>query len=296
MEKVKKKKSLTTFDIVTFILLICFALLCLYPFWYVIVGSLNNGKDYLRGGVNLWPRLFSLDNYIYVFNDSRLWIGFRVSTIRTIIGTITGLLFTATVSYAMSRKDLPCRNIIFWFMLFTMFFGAGMIPYYLVLKLLNLIDTFAVYIIPSLFNVFHMIIIMNYFKDVPSEMHEAAEIDGAKELQIYLKVYLPLAKPVLATVCLWLAVGHWNSYFDSMVYTNSSDLQTLQLFLVKLIKEANLAASDANVALPSNITQSTVVATVRYAAIVISSAPILFVYPFVQKYMGKGIMLGSLKG
>lgn len=286
----------TTFDVINYVLMTFIALVCLYPFWYVIVGAFNDGSDYMRGGVYLWPRSLSLNNFTMVFNDNRLLVGFKNTLARTFLGTVTGTLFTATVAYGMSRKDLPFKKIIYWINLFTMFFGGGLIPYFLVLKQLGLINSFWVYIIPALYSVFNMIIIMNFFKDIPEEIHESGTIDGASEFRIFYTLYLPLSTPVLATVALWVGVGHWNSFFDSMVYTTSANLQTLQLFLVKLIKEASMTQGEAASRVPAQVAKTVSITTLRYAAIVVSTVPILCIYPFLQKFLAKGIMLGSLKG
>lgn len=284
------------FDYINLILMILIALLCIYPIIYVIAGAFNEGIDYMRGGIYLFPRKFSLDNFRMVFNDTRLAVGFRVTITRTIIGTITGTLFTAFVAYGMSRKDLPCRNAIYWFNIFTMFFGGGLIPTYLVFNKLGLIDNFAVYIIPALYSVFNMIVFSNFFKEIPEEIHESGAIDGANEFQIFFRLYLPLSGPVLATIALWIGIGHWNSFFDSMVYTSSENLQTLQLFLVKLIKEAAMAQGEAASRVPAQVVRTTSITTIRYAAITISTVPIFVVYPFIQKYLSKGVIIGAVKG
>ena len=228
--------------------------------------------------------------------DSRLWIGFRVTIARTVICTITHVLFTAMVAYAMSRNDLPFRTAIYWFNMFTMFFGGGLIPFYILLKQLKLINTFWVYVIPGLYSVYNMIICANYFRSIPDEIHESALIDGASEFKIFYKLYLPLSTPVLATIALWVGVGHWNAFFDSMVYTTKRELQTLQLYLYKMIKTSEFVSTADMGGLPSAVQSNITATTVRYATIVISTVPILCIYPFLQRFLTKGIMLGSLKG
>ena len=200
------------------------------------------------------------------------------------------------VSYGMSRKDLPFGKQIYWFNLFTMFFGGGLIPYYLVLKTYGMINSFSVYIIPCVYSVFNMIIFSNFFKEIPEEIHESAVVDGAGEFTIFGRLYLPLSKPVLATIALWVAVFHWNSFFDSMIFTTDANLQTLQLVLVKLIREASVAQGEAATRVPAQVLKTTSIVTIRYAAIVISSIPIFAIYPFIQKHLVKGVMLGSVKG
>lgn len=283
-------------DYLIIAVMVLFTLICLYPFWYVIVGSFNSGSDYLRGGVLFWPREFSLENYQVVMVDSRLWIGFRVTIVRTIVTTICHLLFTSMVAYAMSRNDLPGRTAIYWYFMLTMFFGGGLIPFYLLLKQLRLLNTFWVYVIPNMFSVYNMIIISNYFRSIAGEIHESAVMDGASEFTIYRKLYLPLSKPVLATVTLWVGVGQWNSFFDSMVYTTDRNLQTLQLFLYKMIKTSEFTSKAEMGGLPSDLVSSISTTNVRYATIVVSTIPILCLYPFLQRFLAKGIMLGSLKG
>lgn len=284
------------FDYINVLLMLIVALVSLYPFYYVVIGAFNQGADYMRGGVFLYIRKFSLDNFVMIFNDDRLLVGLRVTILRTVIGTVTGTFFTAMVAYGMSRKDLPFRSPIYWFNIFTMFFGGGLIPYFMVLKGLHLINSFAVYIIPCLYSVFNMIIFQNFFREIPEEMHEAATIDGAGEFRIFSMLYLPLSMPAVATVALWVGVWHWNSFFDSMVFTTSPQLQTLQLYLIKLIKEAAVSQGQAASHVPAQVASTTSIVTIRYAAIVVSTVPILVLYPFLQKYLAKGIMLGSLKG
>ena len=295
----KKKSKLNAnngWDYLIIGFMVIFALLCVYPFWYVVIGSLSDGSDYMRGGIYVLPRVWSIQNYQVTMVDSRLWIGFRVTIARTFICTITHVLFTSMVAYAMSRNDLPARGVIYWFNMFTMFFGGGLIPFYILLKQLKLINTFWVYVIPGLYSVYNMIICSNYFRSIPLEIHESATIDGASEFKIFYKLFLPLSTPVLATVALWVGVGHWNAFFDSMVYTTKRELQTLQLYLYKMIKTSEFVSSADMGGLPSDVTTNITSTTVRYATIVISTIPILCIYPFLQRFLAKGIMLGSLKG
>ncbi len=292
----KKRNSIGAFDYFNYIFLIMFCLITLYPFIYILAGSFNQGNDYMRGGVYFLPRVFSLDNYTMIFYDKRLIYGFQNTIARTVIGTLTGLIFTAMVSYGMSRKDLLFAKQIYWFNLFTLFFSGGLIPYFLLLKTLGLINSFWVYIVPCLYSVFNMIIFSNFFREIPEEIHESAVVDGANEFVIFWKIYLPLSKPAVATITLWLGVFHWNSFFDSMIFTTKPQLQTLQLFLVKLIKEASLAQGEAATKVPAQVMSKVSITTIRYAAIVVSSIPIIMVYPFMHKYLVKGAMLGSVKG
>lgn len=287
------KIRMSAFDVVLYIFMGAFILITIYPVWYAIVGSFNEGQDFLNGGVWLWPRKFTLTNYIVVFNDNRLWKALLITVLKTVIGTVTGLTFTSIVAYAMSRKELKGRNFFYSANLFTMFFGGGLVPYFLVICAVGLYDTFLVYIIPALYSVYNMIVISSFFASVSNELHEAAKIDGASEFRTLFSIYIPLSTPVLATVALWLAVGHWNGYFGTLVYTRGTDLMTLQYYLLKLIKESSMPDQGD---LPSYMYEQLSSQTVSYSAMVIATLPVLCVYPFLQRFFTKGIAIGSLKG
>ena len=287
-------KRLDWFNIVNYTLLAIFCLITIYPIYFVLIGSFNEGNDYMRGGIYLFPREFSLSNYSVVLQDERLYTGMKISVLRTVIGTVTSILFTAMVSYAMSRKNLIGRGPYYWLHLFTLFFNGGLIPYFLVLKNIYLINSFWVYIIPSLFSVFNMIIFNSFFREIPEELHESATVDGAGEFRIFWSMFIPLSVPVLATVALWNAVYHWNSFFDAMIFTTNKDLMPLQLFLMKMIREADVISNSQYI--PPQVKKSISVQTIRMAAIMISTVPILCVYPFLQRYFVTGFMVGSLKG
>ncbi len=288
-------RSLNWFDCLLIVFFVVFSLLTLFPLWYVVVGSFNNGVDYTAGGVWFWPRRFTLDNYVIVVNDLRIWKGFLVTVLRTVIGTVGSLLFISLVSYAMSRRELRFRNFFYYFNIFTMFFGGGLIPTFLVIKMLGLLDSFWVYIVPGIYSVYNMIIMLGFFRGIPAELREAAYVDGAGEYKIFFQIYLPLSKPVLATVGLWTIVGHWNTYIDAMYYVTNPDLYPLQYVLMRIVNETSTPSSSTT-SLPPSIFENVTAKTVSYAAIVVSVVPILCVYPFLQKYFTKGVIVGSLKG
>lgn len=287
-------KRFDLFTICNYAFLAIFCLVTIYPVYFVLIGSFNDGNDYMRGGIFLFPREFSLANYQVVLQDDRLYTGFKISILRTVIGTVTSVFFTAMVAYAMSRKNLIARGPYYWIHLITLFFGGGLIPYFLVLKNLHLINSFWVYVIPTLFSVFNMIIFSSFFREIPEEIHESATVDGAGEFRIFLALFIPLSAPVLATVALWNAVGHWNSFFDAMIFTTKGDLMPLQLFLMKMIREADVISNSQYV--PPQVQKKISVQTIRMAAIMISTVPILLVYPFLQRFFVTGFMVGSLKG
>ena len=201
------------------------------------------------------------------------------------------VLFTAIVAYAMTSKHLRCKKAYYWIFIFTMFFSGGIVPMYLLLRIIGLYETFWVYIIPSIFSVYNMIIISNFYKGIPDSLYEAAELDGAGELRIWALIYMPLSKPVLATVSLWIAVDHWNSYMGTMLYTQAGEWTiTLQYYLKQLINEASGVGSG------SEYSGVVTARTISYAGIIVALIPIMCVYPFIQKHFTKGIMIGSLKG
>lgn len=288
----KEKKKL--FDWINVTLLLLFAALSVYPLIYVLAGSFNEGADYIKGGVYFIPRVFTLMNYEQVFGDTRLWYSFGVTILRTVVGTLTGVLFTAIVAFAMSRKSLIGRNWIYRFFIFTMFFGGGLIPYFWVINLLGLYDNFLVYIIPGLFSVYNMLVFVNFFKTIPEEIHESAVMDGASEFRIFFSIILPLSGPVISTVGLWIAVGHWNSFFDTMIYTSNENLWSLQYYLMKVVNEASMPPNMAG--LPTEILNKIAPETISLAAIIVSVIPIFVLYPLILKTLTKGVVVGSLKG
>jgi len=289
----KNRIRMTSFDWINYVFFALLALLMLYPFWFILVGSFSDGIDYSFGGVWLFPRKFSLLNFKFILTDSRLLIAYKNTIIRTLVGTVCGLGFTSLVAYAMSRSDLPGKKFFRAINVFTMFFSGGFIPYYLIINSIGLYDSFLVYILPALYSVSNMIIISSFFKEIPNEFHEAAIMDGASEFRIWWQIYMPLSKPILATVALWLAVGHWNAYFNTMVFTQNPNLITLQYYLLKVIKESSMPSGDFLSAAELEQINST---TVSYAAIVIATLPILFVYPIISKNFINDLKDGGIKG
>lgn len=291
----KKRKSklfrMHWADWVIYIFLALFAVITFYLLWYVIIGAFSNGQMYASGGVFLIPKGFTFANFEVIFQDSEFWTSFRNTVFRTAVGIVAELLFTALVAYAMTSKHLRCKKAYYWIFIFTMFFSGGIVPMYLLFRILGLYDTFWVYILPSIFSVYNMIIISNFYKGIPESLYEAAELDGAGELRIWALVYMPLSKPVLATVALWIAVDHWNSYMGTMLYTQAGEWTiTLQYYLKQLINEASGVSSG------SEYSDLVTAKTISYAGIIVALIPIMCVYPFIQKHFTKGIMVGSLKG
>lgn len=290
---VKKKRKMQAFDYINYIILIFCALLAFYPLYYVLIGSFSNGDAYMQGRVFLVPRKFTLSNYKVILSDQTLWYALRNTLIKTIVGTASSLIFTSIVAYALSRKNLKGRKIFRALNLFTMFFSGGLIPYFVLINYLGLFDNFLVYIIPSLYSVYNMIIISSFFTNISNDLHESAYLDGANEFQIFYKIYIPLSKPILATIVLWTAVAHWNSYFTTMIYSNGQEnMITLQYYLMGVINKASYSTGGVDSSILEEVTSQ----TVSFAAIIVATLPILFVYPFIQKYFTTGNQLGATKG
>ncbi|MCQ2595335.1 MAG: carbohydrate ABC transporter permease [Treponemataceae bacterium] len=274
-------------------LLICF--ICLYPVWYTIVISFNDATDALRGHIYFWPRKWSIESYRTVFQDKTIMRAFFITVLRTVIGTVTSVFFTAMVGYAFSKKHIMGHKVYMILGTITMFFSGGLIPTFIILKNLGLYNNFLVYILPSLFGFYNMIIFMTYFRDMPAGLEESAKLDGCNDMVIFVRIILPLSMPVVATIALFNGVGHWNDYFTGVMYINNAALQPIQTYLYRIV--ASASASKSVVAMPAGFTAQQVSSTsVRLATMVVTTFPIMCVYPFLQKYFVKGFMVGSIKG
>lgn len=294
----RHRPRLTAFDLINGLLLALCTFIFVYPFWYTLVGAFNDGHDYLRGGVYFWPRAFSLMNFRMVFADKFILSAFLITIWKVLVGTATALLVTSLAAYAITHPQLRFKRFYIPFMMFTMFFSGGLIPYFVLIVNLKLYDSFWVYILPGLFSCYNWIIIQSFMREMSPSIAESARIDGAGEYRIFFRLILPLSQPVLATIALFVAVGHWNSYFDSMMFTSSRHLMTIQYFLYKVITDAstatNLGAS-ARASLPEQATRITP-QSIKFATMVVTSLPILLVYPFLQRYFVSGLTIGAVKG
>jgi putative aldouronate transport system permease protein len=263
--------------------------------WYITVMSFNDATDAMLGGVFWWPRKFSLESYTTVFQNKDILQAFWITITRTVIATSAHVFFTAMVAYALSKKDLVGRGFILGFGTVTLFFGGGLIPYFLVIKGLGLFDNYLVYIFPALFSFYNLIIFQAFFREMPAELEESAKLDGCSDWTIFLRIILPLSKPVLATIALFVGVGTWNDYFTGVIFINNPDLQPIQTFLYRIISENSSSEMLANT--PAGIRSTAVTSTsLKLATMVVTTAPIVAVYPFLQKYFVKGMLLGSIKG
>ncbi|GEA82960.1 sugar ABC transporter permease [Cellulomonas sp. A375-1] len=282
--------------------LVLLATLMIYPLLNTLAISLNDGMDAVRGGIGIWPRVFSLKNYEVVLNMDSIYQAFVMSVLKTVVVVATNLLFTSMLAYALSRKEFIFRRPITLIFVLTLYFDAGLIPNYLLIKDLGMLNSFQAYWVPTIISAFNLIILRTYMKSIPDEITESARIDGAGEFRTWWQIIMPLCKPVLAVVGLFVAVGSWNAWLDTLLY-NSGDpaLTTLQYELQKLLASsmnagANSANTAANAASVGSGGQLTTPIALRSAITMVAAVPILLVYPFLQKHFVSGLMIGSVKG
>lgn len=288
------------FTAINYAFLALLGLLCLYPFWYGVVIALNDGLDAGAGGLWLWPRVFTLENIRVVLLEGSTMRAFWISVGRTALGATLGVFFTGMVAWSISRRELVGRKWIITFFFITMLFNGGLIPFYLLLHELNLISTFWVYVVPYLFNAWNLIIMQTAYRQIPEELIESAKLDGANDLYIFLRIGIPLSAPMLATLFLFTAVWHWNDWFSGAFYNMRAELRPLATHLQILImqSQANLRAVSGMANMGEAARESlrgVTTISVRMATLVISTLPILIVYPFLQRHFVKGALVGSLK-
>jgi putative aldouronate transport system permease protein len=274
--------------------MILFVIITLYPVWNTLVVSLNNGTDSLRGGLYLWPRMWTLKNFNTVLHKKNLLVGAYVTVARTIIGTITALGANAILAYIVSRKRFLFKKQLSLFWVITMYVNGGLIPTFLLFKGLGLTNNFLVYIIPGMISAFYMLVIRTFMVGIPDSFEESAQLDGAGDVIIFTKIISPLCKPVYATVALFCAVGHWNSWFDAMLYNRmNSNLTTLQYELMKLL--SSVTNQSTSVESMKNAVGTVTPTSVRAAATILTMLPIVCLYPFLQRYFVTGLTIGGVK-
>ncbi len=301
LKKVKKpgQKRDIVFPFINGVILCLLMLITLYPVLNTVAISFNDGTDAVRGGIGIWPRVFSTEAYKSLLSDEQIFNAFFISVSRTVITTILNVILTSMLAFTLSRKEYVLRGFITLLMVLTMYVNAGLIPNYLLIsRTLKLSKTFWVYIIPTMFSCFNMIVIRTYINGLPEALAESARIDGANDLRIFWQIIFPLCTPVLATVALFVAVGSWNSWFDTQLYCGSKkNLFTLQYLLKMKLATSMQSMNAANTSADAlaNATKSTPI-TIRCAITVVSALPILVVYPFLQRYFVTGMVLGGVKG
>lgn len=270
----------------------------LYPFINAAALAFNQGYDSLRGGIYLWPRTPTLENFRVMFSNENIGNAAYVSVFRTVVGAALHVLFSAACAFALSYRKLPGRGLITGFLFIPMIFGGGIIPFYILLRDLHLTNSIWVYILPYLFSFYNILILRTYFEGLPEEVKEAAIIDGCGYGRMLVRIIMPLSLPVLATIALYSAVAHWNDWFAGYFYVNNEALQPLQTMLVRFLKENEVTSIFAKLGVSASSTVQTKSYTsesLKMAVLVIVSFPILCVYPFLQKYFIKGALIGAVK-
>ena len=266
----------------------------LYPIYFVVIASISDPLLVSTGRVVLLPKGISLEGYKRIFEDSRIWLGYRNTIIYTVLGTLSNMLFTIPAAYALSRPDLKGRKAIMFFFTFTMFFGGGLIPTYLLIRNMGLIDNILVMIIPFSVSVFNLIIARTFFENnIPNELLEAAKLDGCSNLRFFTSIVLPLSKSILAVITLYYLVGRWNDWFNPMIYLGDPNMIPLPLVLREILVQNQALSGVGGI---GQSVQQQFADVVKYGVIVISTAPILCIYPFIQKHFTQGVMIGSMKG
>lgn len=289
-----KRRSVGDFigDIIIYLLLTALAIIMVIPFIYVIAASFASEFEIQSRPLFLFPNEPTLDAYKRILDPAdmgtKVFRSLGISIIRTVIGTFINLFFTTTMAYGLSRKNLVGKKPLLNMVLFTMVFSGGMIPLFLVVKGLGMYDTYAALILPGAISAYNMLIVRNFFMELPAGLEEAASIDGCSDLGIFIKIALPLSLPCLATFGLFYAVGHWNDYFTALLYLNNQDKYPFQLVLRNIVMQSQETQTDPNALIPSD--------TLKMAVIVIGTVPILIVYPFLQKHFAAGVMVGAIKG
>jgi putative aldouronate transport system permease protein len=277
-----------------------FAFICMFPFYYMIINTISNNREVMLGHVLFWPKGIHFGNYIKVFQLKGLLNAALVSVSRTVIGTLLTVLSASFLGYCMTKVYFWHRQFCYRFLIITMYFSAGLIPWYLTMHALHLNNNYLAYIWPSLSQSFNVVLTKTYLESLPASLEESAEIDGAGSLRRYLNIILPLSTPILATVAIFSAIGHWNSYTDTLFLMTNERLYTLQYLLYKYLHESEvlsrMLAQDPSSANAANLFNSLTPLAVRYTVSVVATLPILLVYPFFQRYFVKGIMIGAVKG
>jgi len=297
----RKLNRVTTGEIIVMILLAIFSISCLYPFVYFIACSLNTATDTMKGGLMLWPRDFTLDNYRAAFNNKDIFQAFKISVIITVVGSLSTVVLDALAAYALTVKKLPFRNGITMFIYASTIFSGGVVPTFILYRNLGLLNNIMIYFLPGFYSFFTIVMMRTFMEQLPISLSEAAEIDGANEIRVFFSVILPLSMPLIATQLLFIAVRLWNEWHIGAFYVSDSKLIPAATFLQKLLKEADMTSNiEALKAQGIYVDDQMVVQTVtpdslRMTFVVIIVTPILLVYPFLQKYFVKGVMVGAVK-
>ena len=285
-----RDRKIQGLDIIICVILVFYAVLIVFPFWNAFVISVSSESAYLKNNLLLWPTELDLTSYQKVFANNELWNGFGITMILLIGGTLYQLFFTVITGYAMSRNKWTGKNFVMNMILVTMFFGGGMVPYYYLIKSLGMMNHIAVMIIPGAIDTFNMLLMRNYFASLPAEMEESAKIDGANDLVIFVKIFLPLSLPMLATIGLFFAVGNWNSWYNAMLFIpDDRSIWPLQMVLRTMINK--VSSNIENPTAQEDFSQGLTMASIFFTIV-----PMMCFYPFLQRFFVKGIVVGAIKG
>lgn len=287
-------------DFIVYFVILLVTIGTIYPFLNVLAISLNDSTDTVRGGITIFPRQFTLENYVQILSYTGLITGFKISVLRTLIGTILGLISSSMLAYVLSRSEFEGRKFISTYLALTMYVSGGLIPFYLLMRDLNLLGTFAVYVLPGMVSAFNVFVIRSFIDGLPYALQESARIDGANDFTIYWRIILPLTTPALATIALFLAVGQWNSWFDTYLYNGSNKhLTTLQYELMKVLQSTQAGggsgSGNVNGRTMNEVMNQVSPESIKMAITIIVTVPILLIYPFLQRYFVKGMTLGAVK-
>ncbi len=294
----KRSLSEKTFNVCNIIFMLLLCTIMLYPYLNQVAISLNDGADSARGGITLLPRVFTLQNYKTIFSNSSFLLAAVISVCKTVLVTVCGVSVNFAAAYALTRKNVPYRRGITLYLMIPAYISAGVIPTYMLYRYLHIINTFWVYVLPVMYSFYNMIIIRSFLQEVPPSLEESAKLDGATDLQVMIKIMFPISMPVIATVALWSAVNAWNGYTDTLMYVTEKDLFTLQYLMMRLIKESELAqqmALEISMGKQVEVTHQATSESVKSASLIVTTLPIIAVYPFLQKYFIKGVTLGAVK-
>ena len=296
--RVERSYSDKIFDVVNLIVMCVLLLIFIWPMWFVLIASFSDPNQLWLGNVILWPKGFTLEAYEKLLEYTDIWIGYKNTVLYTVVGTLVNLILTVTLAYPLSRKDFLPRKFIMVMLVITMYFSGGLIPTYLVVKNLGMVNSFWAMIIPGAISTYNVLVVRTYFlNSIPNELHEAAKLDGANNLQFFGRIALPLAKPVVAVVGLYYAVGHWNDYYTALIYLYDKEKFPLTSFLKNLIIDTSTAMQGSFGASASEMESMIRLAqSLKYSTIIVAVIPMLIVYPFIQKFFVKGVMIGSIKG
>ncbi|WP_256761849.1 carbohydrate ABC transporter permease [Cohnella sp. WQ 127256] len=292
---VKNTTSGRIFDFFNVVFMVVLAFVMLYPFWNQLIISFNQGSDTMKGGLYFWPREFTLDSYSYMFDKGNLGKGAFISVLRVVVGTVTTLFCSGLLAYITTVRWFSGRRFTRVLFLITLYFSGGLIPTYLLINSLHLMETFTVYWLPGLFSAYYMLLISSYMYNLPEALSESARIDGCGELRIYVQIIAPLCVPVFAAVAVFSAVNHWNSWFDVMLYNSSGKWDTLQVYLRKVLLDVEQLSKLMDEQRQMEGMRKLTPASIRAATTMIVTIPIILFYPFMQKYFMGGITIGAVK-